>query len=144
MTEQLGLFGEVFPSPAGDSQNGSRKKTARRRGVTTSCPLSPEAWSETQAQLAQLEQTVSALVDVINKLRSDVVLQRSTKESYTTHEVAKLLGKKPYTVREWCRLQRVNATKALYGRGADDEWRISHEELQRIQNEGLLPVPDRY
>lgn len=60
------------------------------------------------------------------------------KEYYTTLEVAHILRKKAYTVREWCRLGRVNAQKAFSGRGLDDEWRISHDELVRIQNEGLL------
>ena len=70
--------------------------------------------------------------------------QRTIKESYTTVEVASIAGKKPYTVREWCRLQRINASKAMCGRGCEEEWRISHEDLLRIQNEGLLPIPDRY
>lgn len=62
------------------------------------------------------------------------------KECYTTAEAARLLGKRPYTVREWCRLKRVRAEKTWAGRGQDDEWRISHEELLRIQNEGLLSL----
>ena len=60
------------------------------------------------------------------------------KESYTTAEAAKILQRRPYTVREWCRLGRVNAYKTESGRGIDEEWRISREELIRIQNEGLL------
>ena len=32
----------------------------------------------------------------------------------------------------------------MCGRGCEEEWRISHEELERIQNEGLLPIPERY
>jgi len=41
-------------------------------------------------------------------------------------------------------VQRINAFKAMCGRGSEDEWRVSHRELERIQNEGLLPVPERY
>jgi hypothetical protein len=66
--------------------------------------------------------------------------QPIAKEFYSTQEVAKLLGKRPYTVREWCRLGRVHAEKTHAGRGLDEEWRVSHVELTRIQNEGLLPV----
>lgn len=89
------------------------------------------------SKLARIE---SVLSDV-----HELVLNRQTiKDSYTTLEVAKVLNKKPYTVREWCRLQRVNADKAMCGRGSEEEWRISHEELVRIQNEGLLPPPSRY
>ena len=59
--------------------------------------------------------------------------------SYTTAEVARILGKSPYTVREWCRLGRVNAEREKDGRGGYGAWRISREELRRIQDEGLLP-----
>jgi hypothetical protein len=55
--------------------------------------------------------------------------------------VAPLLGKAEYTVREWCRQGRVRAAKKSYARGAHAEWLIDHEELQRIRNEGLLPIP---
>ncbi|MAT73486.1 MAG: hypothetical protein CMJ58_28725 [Planctomycetaceae bacterium] len=69
---------------------------------------------------------------------------QSSKESYSTQEIASILGRKPYTVREWCRLRRINATKAMCGRGCEEEWRVSHDELVRIQNEGLLPPPERF
>jgi Helix-turn-helix domain len=67
--------------------------------------------------------------------------QRSTKEWYSTSEVAKLLGKAEFTVREWCRLGRINARKRDSGYGRASEWMISHQELERIRNYGLLPVP---
>ena len=70
--------------------------------------------------------------------------RRTVKESYSPAEVAQILNKKPYTVREWCRLGRLNATKALSGRGIDGEWRISREEILRWQKEGLLPVDRPY
>jgi hypothetical protein len=44
------------------------------------------------------------------------------------------------TVREWCRLGRVHAEKKGSGRGRYQSWVISHEELLRIQKEGLLPI----
>ena len=62
------------------------------------------------------------------------------KEWYTTDEVAKILDRAAWTVRQWCRLKRVNAKKRTCGRGLSAEWVISHDELLRIQNEGLLPV----
>ena len=64
--------------------------------------------------------------------------QRRTKEWYSTTELAKILGKAEFTVREWCRLGRVNAEKRASGRGNTLEWIVSHDELTRIQNHGLL------
>ena len=41
-------------------------------------------------------------------------------------------------------LAAIKADKTMCGRGSEIEWRISHEELVRYQNEGLRPVPDHY
>ena len=54
-------------------------------------------------------------------------------------ELAQLLGKQPFTVRNVCRLGRVHAEQRM-GSGRR-EWMIAHAELVRYQNEGLLPVP---
>ena len=70
--------------------------------------------------------------------------QRPEKEYYSTAEVAEMLGKRPYTVREWCRLRRIDASKREVGRGDAEEWEISHEELARYRNHGLLPIPTKY
>jgi hypothetical protein len=70
-----------------------------------------------------------------------LVQQRTIKDWYTTAEVAILLDKAEFTVREWCRLGRVDARKRACGRGPTQEWIISHHELLRIQNEGLRPLP---
>jgi hypothetical protein len=43
-------------------------------------------------------------------------------------------------VREWCRLGRVAASERACGRGKFQEWIVSHEELTRLRNEGLLPA----
>jgi hypothetical protein len=75
----------------------------------------------------------------IETLLASLVEQRTIKEWYTTAEVAAILGKAEFTVREWCRLGRVRAEKKKCGRGPASEWIISHEELTRIRNEGLLP-----
>ena len=70
----------------------------------------------------------------------EIIRQRTAKEYYTTTEVADAVGRAEFTVREWCRNGRVNAEKERYGRGKSQEWRISHEELQRILNHGPLPL----
>jgi hypothetical protein len=91
-------------------------------------------------RLARIEATAQAC----ERMLSTLVQQRTIKDWYTTKEIATLLGKKEYTVREWCRLRRINSKKLSGGRGNEGEWRISHEELLRIQTEGLLPIPLQY
>ncbi len=80
----------------------------------------------------------------IETLLASLVEQRTIKEWYSTAEVATLLGKAEFTVREWCRLGRVHAQKKKSGRGVASEWIVSHAELNRIRNEGLLPDPRPY
>jgi hypothetical protein len=57
-----------------------------------------------------------------------------------TADIAALLGEAEFTVREWCRLGRINAEKRPCGRGNAQEWMISHEELERIRAKGLRPL----
>lgn len=70
-----------------------------------------------------------------------LIEQKAVKDWYSTSEVAEILKRAEWTVREWCRTGRVNAEKRPCGRGNSQEWIISHEELQRIRNDGLLPDP---
>lgn len=81
------------------------------------------------ARLEKMETTLDVLVQ-----------QRTVKDWYSTAELASLLGKAEYTVREWCRLGRIAAKKLPGGRGNEGEWRISHDELIRYQRDGLLPM----
>ena len=64
---------------------------------------------------------------------------RTVKDFYSTDELAGILGKAEFTVREWCRHGRIRAQKRKSGRGKFQSWVIAHEELQRIEHEGLLP-----
>ena len=105
-----------------------------------------------------IRELISDLADKIEKIgtrqeRVEALLENvsvaldgrtSKRESYTTHEVAELEGKTPFTVREWCRLGRINAVKRPTGRGDSNEWEISHAELERYRNHGLLPLPRKY
>jgi hypothetical protein len=90
--------------------------------------------------LLEIRNRIISMESVIQSLLS----QRTIKNWYTTAEVAEILGKAEFTVREWARLGRVHAEKKKSGRGVASEWLISHEELTRIRNEGLLPVPRPY
>lgn len=95
--------------------------------------MSTEILTDLTARLVRIEQALDLLVR-----------QRTVKDWYSTAEVADLLGKAEFTVREWCRLGRVKAGKKKCGRGVASEWTISHEELTRVRNEGLLPEPNPY
>jgi len=83
-------------------------------------------------------------MEKMESMLATLVQQKTVKDWYTTTELAALLGKAEFTVREWCRLGRVNAEKRDCGRGNSLEWIISHEELLRIRNHGLLPVANSY
>ncbi len=85
------------------------------------------------------ENELSLRLERIETLLGSLVQNKSPREYYSTAEVAQLLGKAEFTVREWCRLGRVWAEKRPSGRGASKEWMISCEEVERIRNEGLLP-----
>lgn len=78
----------------------------------------------------------------MNETVALLVEQRAEKDWYTTAELARLLNKAEFTVREWCRLGRVDADKRPCGRGRSQEWIVSHDELTRIRNDGLLPAND--
>jgi hypothetical protein len=81
---------------------------------------------------------------VLAEVRNHLLNQEPVREWYSPAEVAAILKKRPFTVREWCRLRRINARKRRTGRGDADEWEISCEELERIKNHGLLPIPLKY
>lgn len=69
------------------------------------------------------------------EVRDLLVNQRTVKEVYAPSEVAEMIGRSEYTVREWCRKGQVQAVKAPNGRS----WLIPHAELTRLRNHGLLP-----
>ena len=79
-------------------------------------------------RLTRIEELLPRLVDT-----------KTQKEYYSTSEVARLLSRAEFTVREWARNGRIWAEKRQCGRGNTKEWMISHVEVERIQNEGLLP-----
>jgi excisionase family DNA binding protein len=76
-------------------------------------------------RLERIEQTLQALV-----------VQRTVKQFYTTAEVAEIVGRSEYTVREYCRKGQIQAEKAPNGRG----WLVPHAELERLRNYGAVPA----
>jgi len=108
--------GVLSPSSLPDDEESGEEMNAEGLASLTEC-------------LARIEATLTLLVQ-----------QRTVKDWYSTSEVAQILGKAEFTVREWCRLGRVHAAKRPCGRGKAKEWAVSHAELERIRNEGLLPL----
>jgi transposase len=89
----------------------------------------------------EVVEALHARLTRIEEILATLVTEKTHQEFYSTSEAAERLGKAEFTVREWCRLGRVRAQKRLTGRGRSHEWMISNEEIIRIRNEGLLPVP---
>jgi transposase len=94
-------------------------------------------------QRAMSEQDLTLVLNRLERIEGTLALlvQRQTvKDWYSTDEVAQILGKSEFTVREWARLRRIHAEKKGSGRGKHPAWVIGHQELLRIQREGLIPV----
>ena len=87
--------------------------------------------------IVALNETHSALQRVEARLKHVASEDDSGPEWLPVDEVAERLGRKPFTIREWCRRHRVNACKAGR-RGGFGDWRIHRNEITRYRNEGLL------
>jgi transposase len=88
--------------------------------------------------------TLEERLEEIKAILIGLVQRQQVREWYSTRDVAKLLDKAELTVADWCRRGRIQATKKRSGRGAHASWAISHEEVLRVQREGLLPVTRRH
>lgn len=93
--------------------------------------------------LKRLEEGQKQIVDRLAEINQRSSLPVPARESYSPTEAAALLGKRPFTVREWCRLGRIKAKKRACGNDASFGWEISHAEVERVRNHGLLPLPKR-
>ena len=76
---------------------------------------------ELSSGLDKLRAEMHVIQDSLALILQLVEVRQIEKDSYTTTEAAQILGKRPYTVREWCRLGRVRADKTFSGRGIDEE-----------------------
>jgi len=86
-----------------------------------------------------MDEKIEKLLHEIKLMLAQLLSQRPVQEWYDTTAAAQELDRERYTVCEWCREGRCNATKRKSGRGKSKEWMISHEEIQRLKSEGLLP-----
>lgn len=89
---------------------------------------------ETEDRLAKIEAMLSKVLERLEGPAS------SGRVNYSVEEAATILGKAPYTVREWCRLGRINAVKRGEARGRAVLWGVPADELGRLKDQGLLPV----
>jgi hypothetical protein len=90
-----------------------------------------------EGDAAAFHQLVLQRLDRLENKLDELLSSKAAKAWYDTDEVAELTGRKPYTVREWCRKGQVKAVKAPNGRG----WLVGHEELTRLRTLGPLPAP---
>jgi Helix-turn-helix domain len=102
-------------------------RTVRLR--TVGATVSTDELNQVLEKLDRIEATLALLVE-----------RETVKDFYDIDEVAKILGKASYTVREWARQGRIHAEKKASGRGKFQSWVVSHAELLRIRREGLLPI----
>lgn len=88
-------------------------------------------------RLTTIETRLASMEAMLKQLLKAPATDRA---SYSVEEVAEMLGKAPFTVREWCRDGRINASKRAEKRGGTEMWSISAQEVTRYQNDGLLPT----
>ncbi|HWB11273.1 MAG TPA: hypothetical protein VG826_18735 [Pirellulales bacterium] len=86
-----------------------------------------------------MEADIETRFDRIEAMLVALVERETAHKWYSTGQFAKTVGLAEFTVREHCRLGRLNAEKRRSGRGPHCTWVLSHQELQRYQQHGLLP-----
>ncbi|AGA31657.1 helix-turn-helix domain-containing protein [Singulisphaera acidiphila] len=98
------------------------------------------------SQLAEVTRLLKSAVSLIDAGLTEIRTRLETaavdrhKEWYSVGEFAELLGRRPSTVRDWCRLGRIKAAKRDQGRGVTKDWEIHRDELDRYRNHGLRPL----
>lgn len=71
---------------------------------------------------------------ILDEVRA-LLAHETTKEWYTTDELAQALGKSSFTIREkWCNAGRIECEKD----DASGKWRIPGHEYRRLVNGGAL------
>jgi hypothetical protein len=106
--------------------------------------VTPDVMTLLTGMHATLQDLRAQLNTVYAELRAKTVGPPGSRSFYSVEEVAAFLGKAEYTVREYCRQGRINATKREERRGGSAIWSISAAEVARLKDEGLLPPdPDR-
>ena len=97
-----------------------------------------ELLAEVEAHLSRIEQQLEVVAVHDDKPA------KPERQYYSVPEFAELVCKSEYTVREWCRLHRINAEKCESGHGDSKAWKIPADELARYRDHGLLLLPTKY
>lgn len=84
--------------------------------------------------------TIEERLERIESLLSKLVEKEPAKEAYSVADVAKIVGRSQFQVREWCRLGRIKAQKKACGRSRAKEWMIPADELAAYRSYGLRPL----
>jgi excisionase family DNA binding protein len=82
---------------------------------------------------------LKSMQEQIDRLERGLAVSRP-KETYTTDEAAERLNRSSWTVRDWCNNGQVPGAYKVKGKGRRGEWRIPHDALVRVQNEGPAAV----
>jgi hypothetical protein len=85
-----------------------------------------------------MSEKVLASIETWNDLRCWLLPRMQN--HFSVEEFAALVGRRPFSVREWCRRGRIIARKSLTRAGPTTRWVIDCAELERFRREGLLPV----
>ena len=101
--------------------------------------IEPREADHSPATAAQVAEVRAMLAELLGRLggtgQSSTILP--CRSSYSVEEVAAMLGRTSFTVRQWCRNGRIEATKRQERRGGAELWSIAAEEVERHRNEGL-------
>lgn len=79
----------------------------------------------------------------IDDMRALIKDQRTIKDWYSVNEVAAIVKRAAWTVREWCRDGRIDARKRETGRGDTLDWEIPRTGLEHYREHGLRPRPGK-
>jgi hypothetical protein len=115
----------------------SKRTVLSELGVTMSTE-SPDVLSI----LAGLNDKLDALHAELKDLRAErsaVASGASSRTTYSTKEVAVMVDRNEFTVRQWCLGGRIKAHK----RGRSGQWGVSASEVTRYLEEGFLPKQGR-
>ena len=80
--------------------------------------------------IPKLETQLTEIRDLLQK--QEKLIRPVEKKCYSVDEVAGLTSYKAWTIRQGCNKGRIKGQK-----GDDGRWRISHDELVRLQEDGL-------